>query len=275
MDRAVIERMLKDNKIKKSELKANIISLFNKLDKEIEEWDGTNNKYKRFCEYKEVILNKIDKPAVVLIQLAGLTVYSKFFKGPKDITDNLNKLVSWLEEYCDHCDSDSCLRSLEDSAPIHFSGDIIITDPCYLMNKNSNKDDWKICDCGDSLNELGFINYLSRNTLCGDWSCTIFDAIDKNKTYGRFCADSGKVCVVSADEVFKYNPNFKKDFLESTDWCAAIIKDFEGDVYFRVDEDKFIYKDKERFDYEVKVVIDGFNKKTGEPVHLISSQTGL
>ena len=61
---------------------------------------------------------------------------------------------------------------------------------------------------------------------------------------------------------------FKKDFLENRDWCAAIIKDFEGDVYFRIDEDKFIYEDKECFDYEVKVVIDGVNKKPVNPFTL-------
>ena len=274
MDRAIIERKLKDNEIIKSELKAHILSLFDKVDKDFEEWDSTQNRYKRFSEYKETILNKIDKPAIIQISLAGLTVYSRLFEGPKDIADNLNKLVGRLEEYCDRCYSDSYIKSLEDTAPVHFSGDIIVTDPCYLMNKDSNRDNWKICDCGDSLDELGFTNYLSRSTNCGDWSCTLYGTED-NKVYGKFCADSGKVCVVLADEVFKYNPNFKKDFLENRDWCAAIIKDFEGDVHFRIDEVKFDYKDKECFDYEVKVVINGVNKKTGEPIHLISSQTGL
>lgn len=275
MDRAVIERMLKDNEIIKSELKANILSLFDKVNKDFEEWGSMQNMYKRFCEYKETILNKIDKPAIIQISLAGLTVYSRLFEGPKDIADNLNKLVGRLEEYCDRCYSDSYIKNLEDSAPVHFSGDIIITDPCYLINKKADKDDWELCDYGYSLNKLGFTKYIQRDTIFGDWDCTVFDTKDKNKIYGHFCADSGKVCVVLADEVFKYNPNFKKDFLENRDWCAAIIKDFEGDVYFRIDEVKFEYKDKECFDHEVKVVIDGVNKKTGEPIHLIASQTGL
>ena len=42
-----------------------------------------------------------------------------------------------------------------------------------------------------------------------------------------------------------------------------------------IDEDKFMYEGKECIDYDVKVVLEGVNKKTGEPIHLISSQTGL
>lgn len=55
-------------------------------------------------------------------------------------------------------------------------------------------------------------------------------------TYGEFCTDSGKICVVYLDEVLKFNPNFK-DWVNSHKWCASIIEDFDGDIDLELDED--------------------------------------
>jgi hypothetical protein len=57
-----------------------------------------------------------------------------------------------------------------------FKGDIIITDPCYIMKRdareNGNRDDWDKCNCGSHMEALGIKTYLTRNTEYGDWSCT-------------------------------------------------------------------------------------------------------
>ena len=53
---------------------------------------------------------------------------------------------------------------------------------------------------------------------------------------GRFCADSGMVCVVYLDEVLKVNPTFKQ-WAEEHTWCVTIIEDFDGDVRYEVDEE--------------------------------------
>lgn len=51
-----------------------------------------------------------------------------------------------------------------------FKGDIIITDPCYIIKKDS--EDWRKCDYGDNMAALGLTNYISESTRYGDWSCS-------------------------------------------------------------------------------------------------------
>lgn len=56
-----------------------------------------------------------------------------------------------------------------------FKGTIVITDPCYLDNdmpKSSTSERWweKVC-YGENLEVSGFTNYISEDTLYGDWSC--------------------------------------------------------------------------------------------------------
>jgi len=57
-----------------------------------------------------------------------------------------------------------------------FKGDIIITDPCYIMRRdtsgNGNRDDWDICGYGDNMQALGIKTFLTSDTEYGDWSCT-------------------------------------------------------------------------------------------------------
>lgn len=57
-----------------------------------------------------------------------------------------------------------------------FKGDIIITDPCYIMRRdnrgNGNRDDWDRCNYGDNMEVLGIKTFLTSGTEYGDWSCT-------------------------------------------------------------------------------------------------------
>ena len=106
-----------------------------------------------------------------------------------------------------------------------FKGNIIITDPCYIIRKDSN--DWGKCGYGDNMKALGIKNYLCRDTIYGDWSCTTFNS-DTKETIGEFCADAGMVAVFLLDEVLAYNPDF--DWYESRPWTTTLIKDFDGDI---------------------------------------------
>ena len=283
MDKTYIERKLKENEEKKDEARLKIFSFLEKTSKEFEGWNPVEDneikikalKYNRFNQYKSEIIKSIDNPNELSTIIVGFNVFAALFQEPEAIARNIKDLSECLDKYNQYTLNEYHIKDLEDSKPIHFSGDIIITDPCYLMNKKSDRDDWGFCSCGYELNKLEFTKYLQRDTIIGDWSCTVFDIEDNSKIYGHFCADSGEVCVVLAEEAFNYNPDFEKEYLKDRDWCATIIKDFEGDIYFRIDEDKFMYEGKECVDYDVKVVLDGINKKTGEPIHLISSQTGF
>lgn len=161
-----------------------------------------------------------------------------------------------------------------DSEPIEFDGDIIITDPCYIINDDSDSNDWKICDYGSNMEVLGFTKYITRDTIYGDWSCNTFNT-DTNEVIGHFCADAGLVSVFLLDEVLKYNPDYD-DHINAT-WTTTWIKDFKGTVQIIVKEEKYKdeINDSEYTDYEVEVVGHGVNKVTGEPINFVGKQTGF
>ena len=55
-----------------------------------------------------------------------------------------------------------------------FKGTIVITDPCYLdsnMNNEDNLDLWEASNYGEDLTVFGCSQWISENTLYGDWSC--------------------------------------------------------------------------------------------------------
>lgn len=63
-----------------------------------------------------------------------------------------------------------------------FKGNIVITDPCYIIDNNKEEDDWEKCDYGESMEKLGFTTCIVNDTLYGDWSCTTFkDTPDAQK----------------------------------------------------------------------------------------------
>ena len=134
-----------------------------------------------------------------------------------------------------------------------FDGDIIITDPCYIIrNENElTENDWHYCECGEYMERLGIKNYLTHDTIFGDWGCTVFD-LDTKKPLGHFCADAG-------------------------------LPDFKGTVQIEVVRETGTYeKDSEYWkagetweDYLVHVVGHGVNKKTGKAINFISKQSSL
>ena len=161
-----------------------------------------------------------------------------------------------------------------------FKGTIVITDPCYLDN-GGDLDLWEASQYGEDLSVFGCTQWISENTIYGDWDCftykgkseevinqikgwnytymkflrdyndpnttpeerdVLFNTYKTNKakfleenTLGEFCADAGMVCVVYLDEVLKVNPDFQK-WAEEHTWCATIIKDFDGEIHYEVDE---------------------------------------
>lgn len=130
-----------------------------------------------------------------------------------------------------------------------FKGDIIITDPCYIIKDNS--DDWNKCGWGENMGILGFTTYISEYTLCGDWSWStprkdVEAQLEELNTLGRarwelmeqYGKDSvqakiynDKIAVFLLDEVLKYNP----DYHINREWTTTLIKDFDGEVNYYVD----------------------------------------
>lgn len=150
-----------------------------------------------------------------------------------------------------------------------FKGDIIITDPCYICKD----DDWYKCNYGDNMEILGINTYICRDTIYGDWSCTTFDS-DTKECIGEFCADAGMVAVFLLDEVLKYNPDF--DYHIKRPWTTTFIKDFDGEVNFKVihtegkyEEDTEYWNKGDKWENDEVHVIGKGN------INFVGRQTGL
>lgn len=137
--------------------------------------------------------------------------------------------------------------------------DIIITDPCYIIKPSTENnpntypytpnivgsdkfeeveekymkweeehDDWHKCKFGRNMDALGFTNYESSSTLCGDWNCSVFSK-DTGEKLGNFSADSGSVAVFELEEVKKYNPDIET-WIKNNTYCVTTISNFTGHV---------------------------------------------
>ena len=166
-------------------------------------------------------------------------------------------------------------RTMTDS--IKLCGDIIITDPYYVVR---NDEDWDKCRYGEDMSDLGIKHYIVRDTLYGDWSCTTFDSNTK-QPIGEFCADVGMVGVFLLDEVLKYNPDF--DYHINRPWTTTLIRNFKGAVSFQVVHYVGVYEDSNNFhkkgdsfeDDEVQVIGHGIDTQTGKQINFIGKQTGF
>lgn len=126
--------------------------------------------------------------------------------------------------------------------------DIIITDPCYMLTDedkakaddyqsthgafdNSIEKDFGAVETA-ALKTLGFNKVIAANTIIGDWSCKVYKKLKggKMRKIGTFCADAGEVVVAALKEIAEHNPNFDYKSCEQFG-CAAIIKNFTGNVY--------------------------------------------
>ena len=156
---------------------------------------------------------------------------------------------------------------------------------------------------------LGIHKYMTRDTLYGDWSCSVFkdtssmssdEFIEKSRNgfpkldddgesdensglidVGSFCADAGLVTVADMSEVLKYNPDFD-DWCKEHTWCAYVLRNFKGTARYIVREYHGVYDWESEYhkigatyvDYFVEVIISGIDTVTGETINLIGTQTG-
>lgn len=174
------------------------------------------------------------------------------------------------------------LNDFIDSEKIELDGDIIITDPCYVMRDEDDisDDDWRWCDYGKNMQILGFKKYLSANTIYGDWSCITIDS-DTGEVMGTFCADAGMVGVFLFDDVLRYNPKFNKHIVYPQ--AVTVIRNFKGTVQIVIDYTEGTYKENsvchkagEKWEnYSVHVIGKGIDSTTGETVNFETMRHGL
>lgn len=153
-----------------------------------------------------------------------------------------------------------------------FNGDIIITDPCYL-SVNMTNEERRNFDCAYMTN-YGIIG-IESDTYYGDWDCSTFDRLsfDENdcpKLIGKFCADSGMVCVADLRSVLRFNPKY--DYHIKNDRTTTLIRNFKGTVCIKIDlanGGNEIYPA-----YSASVIGQGVNIKTGEPIEFLYEANG-
>lgn len=221
---------------------------------------------------------------MIILKLTNLEIDFRY--GILSADGDIREHINWFEDQLMYHKLKSCFTDYNrylDSEPIEFDGDIIITDPCYVIKEqepNSEDNDWELCEYGYNMEALGFKNYITRDTLYGDWSCTTFNS-DTGEEIGGFCADAGMVSVFDLAEVLNYNPEF--DFHINRKWTTTLVKDFKGTVQIVInrisgtyDEDTSYHKKGDKWeDFAVKVIGHGVNKVTGEKINFVGRQTGL
>ena len=267
MDKAFVTEKREALKVELKETKAEMKRLFEKLlsafDIGSHEYDTINRLYNSFKKKEHY--------------LCAIGLHLVIFHG--DTTDEQKTDIEELYQLIDknshifEINPDNCYENLLDSEPVEFDGDIVITDPCYIMKKDT--EDWVKCDIGYELDKLGFSTFMTRDTLYGDWSCTVFNTNDKKEKMGRFCADAGMVTVALLEDIKKYNPSFEEEYLIKRNHCAAVIKDFKGTIKFVVKRELFEYKGEQHEDFCLEIVGEGINTKTNNPINFTTKQTGL
>lgn len=226
-------------------------------------------RYNGWASFRFRVINSLARTDLLIVELLE-------FLDSIGVQDYMKKLRQ----------SDRRLDLYLDSMLIKFDGDVLITDPCYIVRADHHgitpltKNDWDACRCGFRMEKLGIKHYLTRDTLCGDWGCTVFNT-DTGEGIGKFCADAGPVSVFLLDEVLQYNPSY--DGHIKRPWSATVIQDFSGVIQFVVEHETGVYDEDTEYwkrgevweDYGIHVVGHGVNKKTGEPINFRSIQTSL
>ena len=103
-----------------------------------------------------------------------------------------------------------------------FKGDIIITDPMYIIK---SEEDWQCCEYGQNLESIGISTYIT--SINGDEIGSDVVSLDEYKKIGDFCSDSCAVTVMLLNELRTYNSDFDKNLEKH---CYAIVKNFEGEI---------------------------------------------
>lgn len=134
-----------------------------------------------------------------------------------------------------------------------FSGDLLMTDPAYLV---ASEADWQLVLSEGydraALHLLGICDFLSAEAGDDTVRCVIGANDDR---IGAFCTDSTLFCVCDLAQVLAYNPDFLTKNEKYPDTFCVIL-DFDGDVSVLYDENgavNFIGKGKNAFRTAVEV----------------------
>lgn len=232
---------------------------------------------KDFDNIMDELESKYHSTPDILLRMTLLTKCATHNYNYKEYEHYINLIKSsGIEKLFNQYTKKNILDKYLDSDQIIFNGDILITDPCYIIREDKDGD-WGICCYGYDMEKLGINHYMTRNTLCGDWGCTTYN-LDTKEKIGEFCADAGLVSVFLLDEVLKYNPDY--DWHITKPYTATVIKDFKGTVKFVVKYQDGYYENETEYhrkgehweEYYLEVIGHGINKVTDKPINFVGKQ---
>ena len=155
----------------------------------------------------------------------------------------------------------------ECSAKSNFDGDVLVTDPYYMVGVIPYD---TLCEC------IRTQGGLVSTTYYGDWGCTLFktkgevgaitDTGNAN-VVGKFCADLALVCAIDLKVALEINPSFL-NWLDNHKWCGVIVKGFKGTVRFMT-----LRYGKYPDEVELRIRFDG--EVEGQKMSLESMQTSI
>lgn len=158
-------------------------------------------------------------------------------------------------------------KLIENLHKCHIRGDVVITDPCYLVHGYMFDG---CCNWMTALSIMDLNPFIQTSTIYGDWSCTTYDCTHiknggTNQPIGEFWADSGMVCVCELSNLLSKNPSFEQ-WIKEHDWCITVIKNFDGEVQINKYEDSQMVE---------IITVEGFGTKDGVEFEFVTKQTGI
>lgn len=158
-------------------------------------------------------------------------------------------------------------------ASVHFTGDIIVTDPCYFIPRNMWKElcnqwfDKTKAGKGTEYAEQGVIELenggkiLYSSTAYGDGEYPVFAGKFKSVHNDNTGVDAGMIAVITVKDVQKLNPEFNVNdkFYPRIDGFNGTVRadgkgNFIGDVEVNTqseEPEEENYENEDQFDYEV------------------------
>ena len=173
---------------------------------------------------------------------------------------------------------------------MHFKGTIIITDPCYIVKKCTEKnphpfpwtevntknpnikemikqynewedshDDWRKCKYGSNMEALGISTYFTESTIYGDWGCSTYK-IEENPY----------VVVNNFVEAYENEEDYEIKCSKLGDFCADAglvsvflldeVRKYNPDIDKWIEEHSWCVTTIPDFDGEVKYYVDKNNE---------------
>ena len=171
---------------------------------------------------------------------------------------------------------------------MYFKGTIIITDPCYIVKKCTEKnphpfpwtevniknpnikemvkqynewedshDDWKKCRYGTNMEALGISTYFTESTIYGDWGCSTYK-IEENPYE----------VVDNFVEAYENEEDYEIECSKLGDFCADAgsvflldeVRKYNPDIDKWIEEHSWCVTTIPNFDGEVNYYVDKSNE---------------